>query len=72
MELARRCSQDEEDLLAGYAEVAGIRRQTQRQVPSVIITCIKYLEEYGMHQVGIFRVSTSKKRVRQVSNGNFQ
>jgi hypothetical protein len=67
MELARRCSQDEEDLLAGYAEVAGIRRQTQRQVPSVILTCIKYLEEYGMHQVGIFRVSTSKKRVRQVN-----
>lgn len=36
------------------------------QVPKFVISCIHYLEENGLHKVGLFRVSTSKKRVKQV------
>jgi hypothetical protein len=35
-------------------------------VPTVVMMCIRHLEQFGMHTVGIFRVSSSKKRVRQV------
>lgn len=36
-------------------------------VPIFIINCIEYLEEHGLQKVGIFRVSTSRKRVKQVN-----
>ncbi|KNC20685.1 hypothetical protein FF38_07036 [Lucilia cuprina] len=36
------------------------------QVPQFVTCCINYLEENGLHKVGIFRVSTSKKRVKQM------
>ncbi|XP_050742987.1 uncharacterized protein LOC108035990 isoform X3 [Drosophila biarmipes] len=36
-------------------------------VPMFIINCIEYLEENGLQKVGLFRVSTSKKRVKQNS-----
>lgn len=45
----------------------GTQASGERQVPSFITACIQHLEEYGIHSVGLFRVSTSKKRVRQVS-----
>ncbi|XP_034490507.1 rho-type GTPase-activating protein 2 [Drosophila innubila] len=35
-------------------------------VPMFIINCIEYLEEHGLQKVGIFRVSTSRKRVKQL------
>ncbi|XP_043063556.1 rho GTPase-activating protein 6 isoform X2 [Drosophila ficusphila] len=35
-------------------------------VPKFVNQCIDYLEENGLHKVGIFRVSTSKKRVMQL------
>lgn len=38
------------------------------QVPKFVTSCISYLEENGLHKVGLFRVSTSKKRVKQVLN----
>jgi len=38
-------------------------------VPRVVNACIKHLTEYGLNTLGIFRVSSSKKRVRQVSGG---
>ncbi|XP_052004443.1 rho GTPase-activating protein 6-like isoform X2 [Xyrauchen texanus] len=37
-----------------------------RQVPRVIDSCCQHLEKYGLQTVGIFRVGSSKKRVRQV------
>lgn len=37
------------------------------QIPSLVNKCLKHLETNGMHTLGIFRVSSSKKRVRQVS-----
>lgn len=37
-------------------------------VPGIIRQCIKHVELYGLRTLGIFRVSPSKKRVRQVYN----
>lgn len=36
------------------------------QVPRVVNCCLHYLENYGLNTVGIFRVSGSKRRVRQL------
>ncbi|KAL7286588.1 hypothetical protein TKK_0019215 [Trichogramma kaykai] len=35
-------------------------------VPNIVRQCIKHLELTGLHMLGIFRVSPSKKRVRQL------
>ncbi|XP_053184590.1 rho GTPase-activating protein 6-like [Scomber japonicus] len=58
------------------AEAAGNRKKHHdkklslnpiyRQVPRVVDLCCQYLEKYGLRTVGIFRVGSSKKRVRQL------
>lgn len=35
-------------------------------VPMFVLNCIEYLEEHGLEKIGLFRVSTSKRRVKQV------
>lgn len=55
-------SHDEED----EAHIEGLERSARPQVPGLIITCVQHLEKFGIHSVGIFRKSTSKKRVRQL------
>lgn len=35
-------------------------------VPAIVTACINHLENYGLHTTGIFRVSTSLKRIRQL------
>ncbi|KAM9851399.1 rho GTPase-activating protein 6 [Aulostomus maculatus] len=57
-------------------EAAGNRKKTRdkklslnpiyRQVPRVVDLCCQHLEKYGLQTVGIFRVGSSKKRVRQL------
>ncbi|XP_037538830.1 rho GTPase-activating protein 36 [Nematolebias whitei] len=37
-----------------------------RQVPRVVESCCSHIENYGLQTVGIFRVGSSKKRVRQL------
>ncbi|XP_020490123.1 rho GTPase-activating protein 6 [Labrus bergylta] len=37
-----------------------------RQVPRVVDLCCQHLETYGLQTVGVFRVGSSKKRVRQL------
>ncbi|XP_072253068.1 rho GTPase-activating protein 6-like isoform X1 [Leuresthes tenuis] len=37
-----------------------------RQVPRIVDLCCQHLENYGLQTVGIFRVGSSKKRVRQL------
>ncbi|XP_072361521.1 rho GTPase-activating protein 36 isoform X2 [Scyliorhinus torazame] len=37
-----------------------------QQVPRVVQQCCLHIEKYGLHTVGIFRVGSSKKRVRQL------
>nr|XP_045599838.1 uncharacterized protein LOC123759068 isoform X3 [Procambarus clarkii] len=36
------------------------------QIPGLVTMCFRHLETNGMHTLGIFRVSSSKKRVRQL------
>ncbi|XP_017768405.1 PREDICTED: uncharacterized protein LOC108556706 [Nicrophorus vespilloides] len=40
--------------------------EEEKTVPHIITECIRHLEIYGLYTLGIFRVSTSKKRVRQL------
>lgn len=47
-----------ESLMTGDSTVSG--------VPGVISACVRYLEDRGLRTLGIFRVSSSKKRVRQL------
>ncbi|KAF4531483.1 hypothetical protein B566_EDAN004255 [Ephemera danica] len=35
-------------------------------VPHVVATCCRHIMQHGLHTLGIFRVSSSKKRVRQL------
>lgn len=37
------------------------------RVPSIVSHCLEHLRRYGLRTLGLFRVGTSKKRVRQVS-----
>ncbi|XP_006835699.1 PREDICTED: rho GTPase-activating protein 6 isoform X2 [Chrysochloris asiatica] len=37
-----------------------------RQVPRLVDSCCQHLEKFGLQTVGIFRVGSSKKRVRQL------
>ncbi|TKS67144.1 Rho GTPase-activating protein 6 [Collichthys lucidus] len=37
-----------------------------RQVPRVVDLCCQHLEKHGLQTVGIFRIGSSKKRVRQL------
>ncbi|KAK5598451.1 hypothetical protein CRENBAI_010869 [Crenichthys baileyi] len=37
-----------------------------RQVPRVVDSCCQHIEKHGLQTVGIFRVGSSKKRVRQL------
>uniref|UniRef100_A0A3Q1JVW6 Rho-GAP domain-containing protein n=1 Tax=Anabas testudineus TaxID=64144 RepID=A0A3Q1JVW6_ANATE len=37
-----------------------------RQVPRIVDLCCQHLEKHGLETVGIFRVGSSKKRVRQL------
>ncbi|EDV45259.2 uncharacterized protein LOC6555823 isoform X2 [Drosophila erecta] len=46
--------------------VKSYQEQSQLMVPMFVNNCIDYLEENGLQQVGLFRVSTSKKRVKQL------
>ncbi|XP_053616683.1 uncharacterized protein RhoGAP102A isoform X2 [Plodia interpunctella] len=36
------------------------------KVPAVVNACLSHLRRYGLHTIGLFRVSASKKRVRQL------
>ncbi|EDW83572.2 uncharacterized protein Dwil_GK13677 [Drosophila willistoni] len=49
-----------------YGESGRPSSYTSLNVPAFILHCIEYLEEHGLQKVGIFRVSTSKKRVKQL------
>ncbi|ACY70540.1 hypothetical protein DVIR88_6g0077 [Drosophila virilis] len=44
----------------------GSKNSFMSNVPMFIIICIEYLEEHGLQKVGLFRVSTSQKRVKQL------
>lgn len=49
------------------ADITGGGLDDESSVPNILHECIRYLEQNGLHTLGIFRVSTSKKRIRQVN-----
>lgn len=62
-DISRRGSKDVDDHVQ---LIGGVEIPRCSLVPFLVTTCITYLEKYGLQTVGIFRVSTSKKRVRQL------
>lgn len=57
-------SLEDDDASAKFSN--GSVRQSQPQVPPLVTACIDHLTNFGLHVVGIFRVSTSKRRIREV------
>ncbi|XP_022901531.2 uncharacterized protein [Onthophagus taurus] len=47
-------------------DIAAAGSEEEPAVPNILNTCIKHLEAHGLSTLGIFRVSTSKKRIRQL------
>lgn len=47
-------------------DLTGGTLDEESAVPNILSECIRHLEQHGLQTLGIFRVSTSKKRIRQV------
>ena len=56
----------EEEVGIGIPSSASRDSSASPCVPAVVMMCIRHLEQFGLHTVGIFRVSSSKRRVKQV------
>ncbi|MFT7802088.1 rho GTPase-activating protein 6-like [Arapaima gigas] len=52
--------------VAGRSQAKLSLNPIYRQVPRVVDLCCRHLETHGLQTVGIFRVGSSKKRVRQL------
>lgn len=57
--------------LQGLADAFGLRESVygenvEPQVPDIVTACFRHIESYGLHTLGIFRVSSSRKRIRQL------
>ncbi|CAG0887320.1 unnamed protein product [Darwinula stevensoni] len=62
-----RCSKLSESDAGSYEEGGGSESQDGGpEVPLLVSVCLKHLEANGLHTLGIFRVSSSRKRVRQL------
>lgn len=53
-------------LSSSTSDLAVATSEDDPGVPQMVSACLKYLEANGLHTLGIFRVSSSKKRVRQL------
>ncbi|XP_063231883.1 rho GTPase-activating protein 6-like [Bacillus rossius redtenbacheri] len=53
------------DALGSTGDLLGLEER-EPGVPSLVAACCRHLEAHGLHTLGIFRVSSSKKRVRQL------
>lgn len=49
-----------------------VSAEEESSVPNILTVCFRHLEAHGLHTLGIFRVSTSKKRIRQVKTFLFK
>ncbi|XP_025835981.1 uncharacterized protein LOC108739746 isoform X2 [Agrilus planipennis] len=57
------------DSISNYGSTADLNAAVQSEepaVPNILNVCLRHLQINGLHTLGIFRVSTSKKRVRQL------
>ncbi|XP_018580039.1 uncharacterized protein LOC108917763 isoform X2 [Anoplophora glabripennis] len=48
------------------ADIPASSMEEESAVPNILTECFRHLEQHGLHTLGIFRVSTSKKRIRQL------
>ncbi|CAH1159539.1 unnamed protein product [Phaedon cochleariae] len=48
------------------ADIPASVLEDESAVPNILTECFRHLEQHGLHTLGIFRVSTSKKRIRQL------
>ncbi|KAG5885856.1 hypothetical protein JTB14_035876 [Gonioctena quinquepunctata] len=48
------------------ADIPATAMEEENAVPNILTECFRHLEQHGLHTLGIFRVSTSKKRIRQL------
>uniref|UniRef100_A0A1B0C0Q9 Rho-GAP domain-containing protein n=1 Tax=Glossina palpalis gambiensis TaxID=67801 RepID=A0A1B0C0Q9_9MUSC len=64
-ELEKNTAEYSENHVKDYDEQFGLAKP-ELKVPKFMISCLNYLERNGLHSVGLFRVSASKKRVKQM------
>ncbi|KAM3958350.1 LOW QUALITY PROTEIN: rho GTPase activating protein at 102A [Aphomia sociella] len=57
---------DSESCDSGDWGWAGLEEAGGPKVPALVTACLTHLRRHGLHIVGLFRVSSSKKRVRQL------
>lgn len=69
-ELEKNTAEYSENHVKDYDEQCGLAKP-ELKIPKFMISCLNYLEKNGLHAVGLFRVSPSKKRVKQVSTNVF-
>ncbi|XP_063911660.1 rho GTPase-activating protein 6-like isoform X3 [Zophobas morio] len=48
------------------ADLPGATQEEEASVPNILHACFRHIEQHGLRTLGIFRVSTSKKRIRQL------
>uniref|UniRef100_A0A6P7GCF2 Unconventional myosin-IXa-like n=1 Tax=Diabrotica virgifera virgifera TaxID=50390 RepID=A0A6P7GCF2_DIAVI len=48
------------------ADIPAAVMEEEAAVPNILTECFRHLERHGLHTLGLFRVSTSKKRIRQL------
>ncbi|CAG9836206.1 unnamed protein product [Diabrotica balteata] len=48
------------------ADIPAAAMEEEAAVPNILTECFRHLERHGLHTLGLFRVSTSKKRIRQL------
>lgn len=65
-------SLEDYDTSGSLSAPSGIQRTAQQQVPPLVMACIEHLTMYGLNVVGIFRVSTSKRRIREVNTNAYK
>ncbi|XP_037882478.1 uncharacterized protein LOC119633180 isoform X1 [Glossina fuscipes] len=64
-ELEKNTAEYSENHVKDYDDQFGLAKP-ELKVPKFMISCLNYLERNGLHSVGLFRVSASKKRVKQM------
>uniref|UniRef100_A0A1A9ZEY1 Rho-GAP domain-containing protein n=1 Tax=Glossina pallidipes TaxID=7398 RepID=A0A1A9ZEY1_GLOPL len=64
-ELEKNTAEYSENHVRDYDEQCDLAKP-ELKVPKFMISCLNYLEKNGLHSVGLFRVSPSKKRVKQM------
>ncbi|XP_059050203.1 uncharacterized protein LOC131845183 [Achroia grisella] len=57
---------DSESCDSGDWAWSGLEETGGPKIPALVAACLAHLRRHGLHTIGLFRVSASKKRVRQL------